>query len=71
MSEERMLKRMLMGRLLCRRREGQPRGRWLDSVVMGSEDGEEEYRTERDGGEFLREPKRTKGCSAAADNICR
>jgi hypothetical protein len=41
-SEERMLKRMLMGRLLCRRRKGQPRGRCLDSVVMGSEDGEEE-----------------------------
>jgi hypothetical protein len=34
-SEERMLKWMLKGRLFCRRRNGRPRTRWLDSVVMG------------------------------------
>jgi hypothetical protein len=33
MSEERMPKRMLKGRLFCRRRKGRSRRRWLDSVV--------------------------------------
>ena len=34
MSDERMPKRMLKGRLFSRRRKGRPRTRWLDSVVM-------------------------------------
>jgi hypothetical protein len=33
-SDERMPKRMLKGRLFSRRRKGRPRTRWLDSVVM-------------------------------------
>ena len=41
-SEELMPRRMLKGRLFCRRRKGRPRTRWLDNVVMGSEAGEEE-----------------------------
>jgi hypothetical protein len=34
MSEERMSKRMLKGKLFSRRRKRQPRTRWLDNVVM-------------------------------------
>ena len=67
-SEERMSKEMLKGRLCTSIRRGRPRMRWLNGVIVDlaweSESGEEGQRTGKHGGILLRTLKPTKGCNA-------